>query len=63
MNPVRAREAAVIAVWDALQIILVLGLGFPEIAYRRHVGFHFIARAHARRFHIRMAIEPWSLPW
>jgi len=38
--PVRPREMAGIAVRIALEIVLVLRLGLPEIAGRRHFGHH-----------------------
>src|SRR5207342_1744199 len=38
--PVLAREVAGVAVGDALQIILVLGLGEPERSNRRHFRHH-----------------------
>ena len=38
--PVRPREVAGVAVRIALEVVLVLGLGFPEVACRRHLGDH-----------------------
>ena len=45
--PARAREVAGVAVGDALQVVLVLGLGLPEGAGRRDLGDH-LARPQAR---------------
>ena len=39
--PVRPWEMAGVAVGIALQIILALGLGLPEVANWRHFGHHF----------------------
>src|SRR5215469_8135966 len=37
-DPVGARKVTGVAVRMALQIVLVLRLGFPEVPYRRHLG-------------------------
>ena len=39
-HPIGAREVAGVAVRVALEIILMLGLGLPERAGRRHFGHH-----------------------
>src|SRR5262245_18479055 len=49
--PVRPREMASVAVGISLEIVLVLGLRFPEIAGRRHFG-HDLARPQTRGIHI-----------
>jgi hypothetical protein len=49
--PVRSRETTGVAVGIALEIILVLRLGFPEIADRCHLG-HDFARPEAGGVHV-----------
>jgi PAS domain S-box-containing protein len=55
-HPIGAREVAGIAIGNALEIILVLGLGFPEIAHRLDLGNHF-AGPNAGRIHIGYGVE------
>ena len=44
--PARPREVAGVPARVALEIVLVLGLGLPEVARRRHLGDH-LARPQA----------------
>src|SRR6516162_1244276 len=50
-DPVGTREVTGVAVRIALQIVLVLWFGFPEVADRRHLGDD-LARPQARRVHV-----------
>src|SRR5690348_12399429 len=50
-DPVGTREMTSVAVRIVLQIVLVLRLGFPEVADRRHFGDD-LARPQARRVHV-----------
>src|SRR5690348_3501703 len=49
--PARADEVAGVAVGIALEVVLVLGFGFPEVAGRHDLGHH-LARPQARCFHV-----------
>jgi hypothetical protein len=50
--PVRPREVAGVAPRDALQVVLVLRLGLPERAHRRHLGDD-LARPQPGRLDVR----------
>src|SRR3954451_8775859 len=46
-NPIRADKVARVAVWVSPEVVLMLGLGFPEWSCRRYLG-HDLARPAAR---------------
>src|SRR5579859_1714139 len=49
--PVRPDEVAGVAVWIALEVVLMLGLGFPEVPCRGHFR-HDATRPQARGFDV-----------
>src|SRR4051794_35405780 len=46
-NPIRADKVACVAVWVSLEVVLMLGLGFPQWSCWRYLG-HDLARPAAR---------------